>query len=106
MVMMFNFIPAAAQSFQIQTVKSVRSVRRNHLSESLLKVRPASSGKVTLKKYSHMKKSHYEVPTSELLVVRFEENIMSPQIDPNGTQRSTSKNGSTFGFDGWDDINE
>ena len=25
-----------------------------------------------------MKKSHYEVPTSELLVVRFEENIMSP----------------------------
>ncbi len=24
-----------------------------------------------------MKKSHYEVPTSELLVVRFEENIMS-----------------------------
>lgn len=36
-----------------------------------------------------MKKSHYEAPTSELLVVRFEENIMSPQIDPNGTQRST-----------------
>lgn len=81
---MFNFIPAAAQSFQIQTVKSVRSVRRNHLSESLLKVRPASSGKVTLKKYSHMKKSHYEVPTSELLVVRFEENIMS------NTQNSVS----------------
>ncbi|MBR1574579.1 MAG: hypothetical protein IJ652_07010 [Bacteroidales bacterium] len=46
----------------------------------------------------------YEQPGCELLVVRFEENIMSPQIDPNGTQRSTSKNGSTFGFDGWDDI--
>ncbi len=49
MVLMFNFIPAAAQSFQIQTVPSVRPVRHNHLSESLLKARAASSGKVTLK---------------------------------------------------------
>jgi hypothetical protein len=49
MVLMFNFIPAAAQSFQIQTVMSVRPARRNHLSERLLKVRAASSGKVTLK---------------------------------------------------------
>ena len=49
-------------------------------------------------------KSLYEAPQVELLVVRFEENIMSNIIDSNGTQRSTIKNGSSNGFDDWDEL--
>ena len=51
-----------------------------------------------------MKKTDYQKPTCEILVVRFEENIMSNTIDSNGTQRSTSKKGGDYGFDGWDDL--
>lgn len=46
----------------------------------------------------------YVQPGCELLVVRFEENIMSNQIDSNGTQRSTPRNGSGLDFDGWDEL--
>ena len=49
-------------------------------------------------------KPNYEQPSCELLVVRFEENIMSNIIDSNGTQRSTIKNGSSNGFDDWDEL--
>ena len=37
-----------------------------------------------------MNKIFYEKPTVELLVVRFEENIMSPQFSSKGTELMTT----------------
>ena len=45
----------------------------------------------------------YIAPTSELLVVRFEQNIMSPGIDANGIQRGNVINNGDYGFTDWDD---
>ena len=49
------------------------------------------------------KKQLYTAPEAELLVVRFEENIMSPGAkQANGTQQGNVLNPGSFGFDGWD----
>ena len=48
------------------------------------------------------KKQLYTAPEADLLVVRFEENIMSPAIDPNGLQQGTIIVASGI-FDDWDD---
>ena len=44
-------------------------------------------------------KLNYLAPEAETLVIRFEENIMSPGNDVNGTQRSNVVNA---GWDEWD----
>ena len=45
----------------------------------------------------------YTQPVCDLLVVRFEENIMS--VGANGLQNSTVKGGNSGnGFEGWDDL--
>ena len=53
-----------------------------------------------------MKKQHYETPTTDVLVVRFEDSILqsgSPDYSSNGTQKGTAvMSGWT---DGWDDDN-
>lgn len=55
----------------------------------------------TLKNYNIMNKQklNYLAPEAETLVIRFEENIMSPGNDVNGTQRSNVVNA---GWDEWD----
>ena len=47
-------------------------------------------------------KSLYEAPTTDVLVVRFEENIMSPGVGANGLQGGNVVTGGGA-FDDWDD---
>ena len=49
------------------------------------------------------KKSLYEAPTTDVLVVRFEENIMSPgPLQANGTRQGNVLDSGSNGFDDWD----
>ena len=48
------------------------------------------------------KKQLYTAPEADLLVIRFEENIMSPSFSPNGLQQGNILVVSGV-FDDWDD---
>ena len=60
----------------------------------------------TLKNYNIMDKQklNYLAPEAETLVIRFEENIMSPQMQSNGVQSANAKNASNYDFDSWGDM--
>jgi len=49
-------------------------------------------------------KLNYLAPEAETLVIRFEENIMSPQMQSNGVQSANAKNASNYDFDSWGDM--
>ena len=48
-------------------------------------------------------KQAYEAPSSELLVVRFERNVMSGgAVQANGTRQGNVLNSGSYDFDDWD----
>lgn len=47
-------------------------------------------------------KMGYEAPSFTCLEVRYEVNIMSGQIQANGTETGNVLDPSTYGFDNWD----
>ena len=45
-----------------------------------------------------MKKSFYEAPEAELLLVKFEENFCNSPYDPNGTEKGNERDGGEEGY--------